>query len=199
MTAPDANLSKLAPNTHEGEDDVKKTIKVVLMLCAPLCFLLAGCGDYAPTSDQKQQAQQEQILQEGTAQTGMPNIVHFRERKLLKDILELRDQDGLVTYSYLFSQYTGKLCFLGNTIGYPIPYATQYTSPSRVAHSGELTYSEGNVVLPQADPNALFTPPSAEGTWVMMVEPGTGKARPQYVEERVQAFTYELKGAARCY
>ena len=60
-----------------------------------------------------------------------------------KDIIELCDQDGLVTYTYLENMNPvivhgntslgGKLTFLGQTIGYGIPYATQFTSPQRIA------------------------------------------------------------------
>ena len=75
----------------------------------------------------------------------MPAIKNFRERKILKDILELRDQEGLVTYSYLENMVPqiqpgrtalgGKLTYFGETIGYGIPYATQYTNPQKVEHS----------------------------------------------------------------
>ena len=76
-----------------------KTILSVAAL-ALLGVSLVGC-EYTPSSsDETQQAQQERILQEGTAQTGMPNIKNFRERKLLKQIIEMRYQDGLVTYTY---------------------------------------------------------------------------------------------------
>ena len=153
---------------------------------------LTGCIERQPTSDQRQTAQQERILQEGTSQTGMPAIKNFRERKLLKDILELRDQDGLTTYTYIVAEQTGKLVFLCNSIGYGIPAATQYSSPQRVAKYSE-TPEHGNVVLPQADPNGLFSPASAEGTWVMCGDPNkSGKTRPVYIEPRVIVSPFPL-------
>lgn len=39
---------------------------------------------------------------------GMPAIHNFQEKKLLKMILELRDQENLATWVYLQSSYTGK-------------------------------------------------------------------------------------------
>ena len=127
------------------------------------------------TNDTKQQAQQETILAEGTAQVGMPAIKNFRERKLLKDILELRDQDGLVTYTYTFAENTGLRTFLCQSIGFGIPYATQFTNPSKLVH----VYSGGYYqVLPQADPNGLFSPAAAEGTWVMCKDPHGPNVRP---------------------
>ena len=128
------------------------------------------------------------MLREATAQTGMPNITNFRERKLLKDILELRDQDGLVTFTYLVAEQTGKLTYLGQSIGYGIPAATQYTNPQKV----EYYTNSGYLSLPQADPNGLFSPASAEGTWVMLKDPQGDKVRPVYIEPRIVVSPFKL-------
>ncbi|MCX6795604.1 MAG: hypothetical protein NT165_02690, partial [Candidatus Falkowbacteria bacterium] len=89
--------------------------------------MFVSCGQAPQSSDIVQKEQQEKILAEGSAQVGMPAIKNFRERKIVKDLYELRDQNGLVTYTYIFSEYTGKYTYLGETIGYGIPYATQFT------------------------------------------------------------------------
>ena len=152
---------------------------------ALLGVTLVGCDDFS-NSDQKQREQQERILQEGTSQTGMPAIKNFRERKLLKQIIEMRDQDGLVTYTYTVPETTGRPVFLCNSIGYGLPAATQYTNPEKYEYNTGTT-------LPQADPNGLFSPDSAEGTWVMCSDPsGSGKTRPVYVEPRVIVSPFKL-------
>ncbi len=92
-----------------------KTFASVVAL-ALLGVSLTGCEEYGD-SDDKQRAQQERILQEGTAQTGMPAIKNFRERKLMKQIIEMRDQDGLVTYTYTVPETTGRPVFLCNSFG----------------------------------------------------------------------------------
>lgn len=155
-----------------------------------LAMLAAGgegsCDDNS--SDSKQSAAQEQILQEGTAQTGMPAIVNFRERKLLKSIIEMRDQASLTTYTYTYAENTGKRVWLCQSIGYPLPAATQYTNPAKRSGS-----SQGYVVvLPQADPNGLFSPASAEGTWVMCKDPSGPGVKPVYVEPRVITSPFPL-------
>lgn len=163
-----------------------------------LLLLLApsepGCGTSPETSDDKQRRQQETILAEGTAQVGMPAIKNFRERKLMKDILEMRDQEGIVTYTYTFSEVTGKLTFFCDSIGYGLPYATQFTNPSKLerGHWDGYHYSE---VLPQADPNGLFSPASADGTWVMCKDPGGTEARPVYIEPKVVTSPFKLPTA----
>lgn len=177
-----------------------KYLSLVLICVGLLCF--TGCPEpRAPSSDDIQRAQQERVLKEGTAQVGMPSIKNFRERKILKDILELRDQDGLVTFAYLenltpnvvpgHTAMGGKLTYFGQTVGYGIPYATQFTNPSKVEcyHSGN---GWGNVVIPQADPNGLFSPGAAEGTWILMKDPNGDKVAPVYVEPKLVVVPFKL-------
>ena len=161
-----------------------------IVMLAPILGGANGNGcDTAPSSDDRQRVQQESLLNEGTSQTGMPAIKNFRERKLLKDILELRDQDGLVTYTYLYNEMTGKKVFFCDSIGYGIPYATEYTNPVKAV---------GNVYhaltsIGQADPNGLYSPSSAEGTWVMCQDPaGKQGVKPVYVEPRVIVTPFRL-------
>jgi hypothetical protein len=152
----------------------------------PLMILLMGATEPGceRNSDQIQGEQQEKLNLEATKATGMPAIHNFRERKLLKDIIELRDQDGLVTYTYVWSDIQGKLVFFCNSFGYGIPYATQYTNPMRYVING--------ATLPQADPNGLFSPSAAEGTWVMCKDPASKNVAPVYVEPRVVVSPFKL-------
>jgi len=45
--------------------------------------------------------------------------------------------------------------------------------------------THGYVTLPQADPNGLYSPASAEGTWVLCVDHKDNKPKPIYVEPRI--------------
>lgn len=159
------------------------------ILLAILLFYFIGC-DEKPTSDEKQTKQQEVILDEATSQVGMPAIKNFRERKFLKDIYELRDQNGIITYTYFIAEMTGKLVFLGESIGYGVPAATQFTSPQRPSKGYE-SYN-GRYALPQADPNGLFSPSSAEGTWVLLKDPNTKEVKPVYIEPRIIVSPFKL-------
>ncbi|MFA5025689.1 MAG: hypothetical protein WC503_04240 [Candidatus Shapirobacteria bacterium] len=150
----------------------------------------SSCDDNDRSSDNKQRRQQEVLLDQGTAQVGMPAIKNFRERRLLKDILELRDQEGLTTYTYLFNQYTGKLIFFGITVGYGIPYATQFTNPQKT-----VTEYQSITTICQADPNGLFSPASAEGTWVLMKNPNGKEVVPVYIEPRIVVSPFILPQA----
>jgi hypothetical protein len=90
------------------------------------------------------------------------------------------------TYTYIVDM-NGKFHKVCDSLGYGLPYATQYTNPQRV-------YSDahGYGTLPQADPNGLYSPASADGTWVMCLNPKTKKAEPQYIEPRIVTMTYPL-------
>lgn len=166
--------------------------KIIPMILFAAVISIAASEDSCDDSkaakvDAIQREQQAVMLEEATAQTGMPAIKNFRERKLLKDILELRDQDGLVTYTYTYSEMTGKYLYFCDSIGYGIPYATQYTNPERPTWA-----NGGGVTLPQADPNGLFSPAAAEGTWVMCKNPDSKEVRPIYVEPRVIVSPFKL-------
>lgn len=139
---------------------------------------LTAC-DRAPSSDSIQRDAQEQILKEGTAQVGMPAIKNFRERRLLKMIYELRDQDGLTTYTYVMNKMTGKPVFLCNSMGYAINDATGYTNPDKVVRDSTHTFG----TMPQAEPNGLFTPDNSNAYWVMCM--GKDKPEPVFIGSEV--------------
>jgi hypothetical protein len=173
--------------------------KIAVIMGSMAILALAACGEYQPSSDEVQRAEQEKLLAEGTAETGMPAIKNFRERKIMKDILEMRDQEGLITYTY-FENMTpvkvpgstslgGKLTFYCVSVGYPISAAMQYTNPEKIAR--ESTY--GIAVLPQADPNGMFSPSSSEGSWVMCKDPNGDDVKPFYSEPRLVTSPWKLK------
>lgn len=157
---------------------------VALML---LLMSNSGC-DTKQTANEQLAKNQELIMQEANRQLGMPAIINFQERKLMKMILELRDQENLICYAYIVPEMTGKPVFLGKCIGYGLPYATQYTNPIKTEY-GNANYCEQ---LPQADPNGLFMPASADGTWLMMIDPKTNEARPIYIEPKVLVSPFKL-------
>jgi hypothetical protein len=162
---------------------MKKIFYVIgIMLSTVLLMSILGCEQ---TSDQKLRQKQEMMMQEANAQTGMPAIKNFQERKMMKMILELRDQENLVCYAYIVPEMTGKPVFLGKCIGFGLPYATQYTNPEKISDGG------GHVIA-QADPNGLFMPSNAEGTWLLLIDPTTNEPRPVYCEPRVLVSPFKL-------
>lgn len=158
-----------------------------------LCLaILVGCEEgQRPTADQVQSARQETIQGELAAQMGMPSIKNGAEMRLLKMIYEMRDQNR-ATFTYTFSEYTGKFRFLGNTVGFGIPYAAQYSSPSKLQFQPYTGGSGTYVQVPQSEPNGVFMPASAEGTWVLMKDPGSNDVLPVYIEPRITVSPFRL-------
>jgi hypothetical protein len=158
-----------------------------LLFASLIALSLVSCGEYQPTADEKDRLQQEKALQEAQRETGLPAIHNFQEKKLLKQIYELRDNEKIVNYAYLYNEMQGKLVFIGKCIGYGIPYSTQYSNPQKVYHEG----SQYGLILPQAEPNGLFMPASSDGTWVMLLDK-EGTPHPVYIEPKVIVSPFPL-------
>ena len=168
-----------------------KTKFTLLTLFTAMMLFMSNSSCDSNTTDKNLQDKQEQLMKEASAQCGMPAIKNFAERKLMKMILEKRDNPKLICYAYLQSEMTGKLTFLGKCIGYGLPYSTQYTNPQRLCYYNE-THETGNISLPQADPNGLYMPQSAEGTWLLLINPETNEPEPIYVEPRVVVSPFKI-------
>jgi hypothetical protein len=165
-----------------------------ILRVAPLSVLIAlgGC-DFKSNdqSDAKAQHQEEIALAQAQSKIGIAHIVNFTEKALANRILEMRDQPNLATYTYLQGM-DGRLLCLGRSIGYGLPYSTQTTNPEKIVdnYSDSTTSRYWIGLMPQAEPNGLFMPDEAAGTWVVLVTPD-GSAEPQYVEPNVVTLTFQ--------
>lgn len=165
---------------------------IACMISLAAMITLSGCdmNPAPPSSDQVQRHAQEQLSAQSNATVGMPSIVNFQEKRILKDILEKRDQSiTTITYTQDLNAGLHKLC---DSVGFGISAATQYTNPQRLA-SGENSRGYALVTIPQADPNGLFSPASTEGTWVMCKDPNSDKVAPVYAEPRIIVSTFPMK------
>lgn len=156
---------------------------ILISLALPL--LITSCDAAAPSTDEVDRTRQETILKEGQRQAGLPNITNFTEKKLAITLMNLRDQEGVASYTYV-TNATG-LHFLCNSIGFGLPYSTQITNPDKL-----VSYSSyWAVPLPQAEPNALFMPQSASASWAMCAVPGGGVS-PVYAEGDLLVSPFKL-------
>jgi hypothetical protein len=160
-------------------------MKVFAFLAA--AAILVACGP--PSADQIQNQKQEQLVQQSVNEVGMPAITHFFEKRQLKTIFELRDrQINTLTYLQDLQGHLHKLC---DSIGYGIPYATQYTNPQ---HFDLPPNNGGNYQsVPQADPNGLYSPSAAAGTWVLCLNPKTKQIAPVYAEPNVVVSQFAMQ------
>ena len=161
-------------------------MKFAKILCLAT-LAIVGCDDAPTNSDEVQKKEQERLNRESNAQVGMPAITNFQEKRMLKQILELRDTE-IKTTTYIVDM-GGRLHKVCSSIGFGFPYATQYTNPLKIADH----YQGGYAILPQADPNGLFSPASADGTWVMCFNKATKQVSPVFIEPRIIVSPFELE------
>lgn len=161
--------------------------KIITLCIAAFFVLTAESCDNQPSTAAKEAAAQDKITAEANAEVGMPAIVNFTEKRNYKMIYELRDQPNYATHTYIVDM-NGRFHKLCDSVGYGIPESSQYTNPSRAIYSG----ATGVGTIPQADPNGFYSSPSANGTWVMCVDP-TGKVVPVRSEPNVVTSPFPLQ------
>lgn len=158
----------------------------MFLMIGLIALVFTSCEMPEPSADDVAEKQTELALKEATRQVGMPAIINFQEKKNLKWIYELCDQENLICHAYLFNELKGEVGqYLGECIGYGIPYSTQFSNPER-QENYELT-------MPQAEPNGLFKPEGLSATWLIMIDQATKKPRPVYVEPTIIVSPFKLK------
>lgn len=154
-----------------------------------LMTIITSCGPREKTADEVLQKQTSETLREANNQIGLPAIVNFQEKKLMKQIYELRDQEDLICFAYYLDMNGGKH-FLGKCIGYGIPYSTQFSNPQKQVYRGGHGQSFGS--MPQAEPNGLFMPDGLSATWLLLLDE-KGNPHPIYIESEIIVSPFKLK------
>jgi len=170
---------------------MKRSILISLVVIFA-SIIFASCKQ-KKSSDIIIQEQSEQQMIEANNQLGLPAIVNYQEKKNMKWIYELCDQENLICYAYLWNEYNGSMVLMGECIGYGIPYSTQYSNPEKIIQTYVYGTGYENVVIPQAEPNGLFKPVGLSATWLIMIDPDTKKPRPVYVEPQIIVSPFKLQ------
>lgn len=166
---------------------MKKIIYALALVAT--AFALSGCMDENVADKRERQATQR-LTEQASTQVGMPAITRFTEKRTLKMLYEMRDNPKLATVSYIVDM-NGRLHKFCDSLGFGVPYATQFTNPERDTFYG----NDGTSVhfqMPQPEPNGLFMPAQADGTWLMCLNPKTKEVQPVYVEPHVVVSPFEL-------
>lgn len=169
-----------------------------LFLAIALTGLLAACSQ--GTSDQASMRQGKATrtaMDAADREVGMPRIVNYSQRKLLKNAYEDMDQ---TTLTYVYSQgLDGRFVCLGQAVGYGVSLGTQFTAPEfpqglRFGQS-DMTV-DGTYMLAQPDPNGLYQPTSGSATIVNLVDPTNGEAHTALIEPNVVTSPSKLPASA---
>ena len=171
-------------------------VGAIILGVTPLMAGESGCGESGPpTSDQVVQKQQENNLANASRDVGMPAITNYTEKRLVKQLYEMRDDPKIITYTYL-QGIDGRLTCLGQSVGYGVPYAVQFSNPQQQVSPTDYNHDYQSLVITQAEPNGLFPPSSTAGTWVFLYDPETKRGVPTYVEPNVTVSRFPLTGPA---
>lgn len=134
-------------------------------------------GTFAACSSQQMSYQQtENAVRSIIQNQPVPNLGGFSfEREVVRQTMLARNTNVVSTYTYMLIETVsgGQIIEICASLGYPIPYGVQITSPT----------------LPEA--NGLFYPDSAEASWVNCVNPD-GSITPTYFEPRVFTLPYRI-------
>lgn len=167
-------------------------MKLYQWFLLPACAMLLMANDGGCSSEtvanQRERLATENLTAQASTQVGMPGVTRFTEKRMLKMLYELRDNEKLPTITYIVD-LNGKLHKLCDSAGYGIPYATQFSNPHRLANPAY----NNSTALEQPEPNGLFMPAAAEGTWIMCLNPENKNLVPVYVEPRAIVSGFPLK------
>lgn len=157
----------------------RKNVPPIALLVASALILSAGC-DTADTKEASRVRQQQQHYLETQPP---PFFERSLERYLMIELYRARNS-AVATWTYRLNEYTGKIIWQCPSIGYPIPGGTQLTNP-------EQNVGSQGAVIPQAEPNGMFSPQTSQGTYVMCVN-DDGTVSPRYAEPLVETFPYPM-------
>lgn len=139
-----------------------------------------GCGESSTMIERE--AQERGVLAIVQNQP-VPDLGGYSlERQILIETYLARNRT-VATYTYALT-LEGKIIEICASIGYPIPYSTQLTNPERWGTQGG--------TIPQAEPNGLFPPTSADATLVNCTN-DDGSVTPTYWEPHVFAQPYRIR------
>ena len=121
----------------------------------------------------------------------LPFFDYSIPRDVYTQIYEVVTTRAYITYTVIEST-TGKTFYHGSSIGYGIPADTSLTNPLQPQWGKYGNYSEGGLVLEQAEPNGLFSSKNTDGTWVLFVQ-SDGSVTPIYTEHKVTTFPFKVR------
>lgn len=173
----------------------------ILMLASAVA--LSGCmnGTSSNPAAERQAEATRKSMDAADRETGMPRMVNYAQRKLLKNAYE--DMDT-TTLTYVYTQaLDGRFVCLGQALGYGVSLGTQFTAshyPQRITvpyADGSMPNSYGEIYeQDQPEPNGLYSPTTGEATIVDLIDAKTGEAHTAVMEPRIVTIPFKMTAAA---
>ena len=168
-------------------------MKRLLLSLALAPLLLANDGSCTPDSDpasERQASATRASMNAADRQIGMPRIVNYSQRKLLKNAYEDMDQTIL---TWVYAQgLDGRFVCMGQALGYGVSLGTSFTAPEYPQYIQMPQTQNVTEMIAQPEPNGLYAPPSGDATIVDLVDPATGQAHTAMIEQKVVTIPFPL-------
>jgi hypothetical protein len=169
---------------------VKKFVAILLVLAMSLSLVGCYSTDKVASKEQATVQGQDKIYQSGQP---IPVFNFSLPRDLWIQFYKAQTGSVVRTWSVGIGYNGTPVTEVMESVGYPIPMDTQLSNPQKLTRvrpgeNGEGEYIEG--VVPQAEPNGLYTSPNTNATIVMQA---TDKGvTPVYLECNVLCFPYKV-------
>lgn len=159
---------------------IKKKYLLGLLLVPML--MLTGCTQGSDYTERERVEDQQKVYVDSQP---LPAFDWSLERHIFIELYKARNS-AVKTYSYI-RNLNGQVIFQCPSIGFPMPANTQLTNPDKRIYNH-------STVLPQAEPNGLFTSPSTVGTFVFCIN-SDGTVSPSYFEAEVETHLSPISGS----
>lgn len=163
---------------------MKKPIKYIvgsILLAGLLTAGASSCSAESSSSTNADEKVSEDMLRDFQRSQPVEVAKYSQYRENLRDVLRTQ-VTATATTTFLFNQGVQDPIMSCSSIGFPIPSTAQLTNPQKI----EDRY-EGDVAIPQVEPNGVFTGESS-GTYVVCRD-ANGRAFGDYWEGNVNAVT----------
>jgi len=155
----------------------------------------------AENSDVKMMRQLDTLVAQSNKVVGMPSIVNFFEKQMVRQLYEMRDDPTYRTYSYVMNMQ-GEFIKICDSIGYGINASIQFSNPVKPGDITETVHRDYAGVsldlFPQAEPNGLFMPEGLAATYIVCLDPTSTpdnpKLAPVYLEPDAIVSPFPLGG-----
>ncbi len=161
-------------------------VVVVALLATVACSPDAGGGPSQASESKAVENQQQVYLRDQP----IPQFDFSLERDIMIQLYQLRNE-AASTYTVVVDSHGGEI-YSCPSIGYPLAADMQLTNPDTYLDDPNGTMDAGSLIMPQPEPNGLFSSTNTVGTWVMCVL-SDGSVYPYYTEMNAQTWPFPVQ------
>ena len=169
--------------------------KIISAVAVAIVLVLAGAACTSTTTTAQRAAKDSANTEQASIAAGLTNmersqpLPRFSWSQLRQNLIELESAqaDTTQTTSFFFNQGVQDPVQMCPSVGFPIASTTELSNPEQKITDVGRSGGNGNVTIPQIDPNGVYAGTST-GTYVMCID-AQGRTYADYWEGFVQTVT----------